>query len=51
MSKLSAEFDELYRLGVEMGFKGEDVEKFMVEVLHSINEAIKGCIADGRSKV
>ena len=46
---ISAEFDELMDLAMKLGFKGEQVEEFAAEVLHSINDGIKKVMFNGEN--
>ncbi len=39
--KLNEEFDELYRLSEEIGFRGEQIEEFICMVIHTINNSIR----------
>lgn len=41
MYNLSFEFDDLYSLVGQMGYKGSDIDTMVAFILHSINQSIR----------
>lgn len=41
MYNLSFEFDDLYSLVGQMGYKGSDIDTMVAFILHSINQTIR----------
>ncbi len=48
--ELGTEFDIMRRLVFKLGFKGEDIERFMAAILHTVNQVLRGEV-DARSQV
>ena len=42
MYNLSFEFDDLYSLVGQMGYKGSDIDTMVAFILHSINQTLRG---------
>ena len=48
--ELGTEFDIMRSLVFKLGFKGEDIERFMAAILHTVNQVLRGEV-DARSQV